>query len=187
MNWISLAISSTLFTGFLPGKITRKDGAGGGLMGSFVGLIFQIGFIYFNLSILAEIYLITFSFILGLIFVEKAEKFMFSKWGEKKRHTGEFVSHDYNQTNIDEVHGQAIAGLPVFLFSVIITSFSSQVLMLLVSFIAFRIFDVMKPWPVEFIEKNGGSSSAAIMLDDTVAGIMAAIIVSVIIISFYVQ
>jgi|TARA_B110000211_G_scaffold136842_1_gene156539 phosphatidylglycerophosphatase A len=43
---------------------------------------------------------------------------------------------------------------------------------LLVGFVLFRFFDILKPWPISFIDKNchGGFG---IMLDDIVAGIAA--------------
>lgn len=42
----------------------------------------------------------------------------------------------------------------------------------LVGFILFRIFDILKPWPISFLDKNchGGFG---IMIDDIVAGIAA--------------
>ncbi len=180
MNLISLMFSSTFFTGFLPGKIISKDGAGGGLMGSIVGFFIQLYFIYYGFGFEADILLILFSFVLGLICVEKAEKYMFLKYGKRKRHTGELVDYDYNQTNIDEVHGQAIAGLPIFFFNL---TFSWQVTMLMFSFIAFRIFDVSKPWPIKLIERNI-KGSFGIMFDDTIAGLMAGVVVIITYLSF---
>ena len=43
----------------------------------------------------------------------------------------------------------------------------------LAAFILFRIFDIAKPWPLRAIDKNvkGG---LGVMLDDVLAGIMAA-------------
>ena len=43
---------------------------------------------------------------------------------------------------------------------------------LLVGFVLFRLFDILKPWPISYIDKNchGGFG---IMLDDIVAGIAA--------------
>ena len=42
----------------------------------------------------------------------------------------------------------------------------------IVGFILFRIFDIFKPWPISFIDKNvhGG---LGIMLDDIIAGLAA--------------
>jgi len=50
---------------------------------------------------------------------------------------------------------------------------------ILVGFILFRIFDIFKPWPISFIDKNmtGGSG---IMFDDVLAGIFALVIMQLI-------
>lgn len=48
-------------------------------------------------------------------------------------------------------------------------------MMILLGFIVFRFFDILKPWPIRQLDKNmpGGTG---IMLDDVVAGIMANIV-----------
>jgi len=70
--------------------------------------------------------------------------------------------HDHGSIVWDEVAGMLIT----FLF-VPITAAS-----LLAGFVLFRIFDILKPWPIGVIDKrlHGGTG---IMLDDIVAGIMA--------------
>ncbi|MDY6419627.1 MAG: phosphatidylglycerophosphatase A, partial [Succinivibrio dextrinosolvens] len=40
------------------------------------------------------------------------------------------------------------------------------------AFILFRIFDVLKPWPISFFDKYVGGG-LGIMLDDVIAGIFA--------------
>lgn len=81
---------------------------------------------------------------------------------------------------VDEVVGQWITLFPLpflhkgindesffyFLISIIATAF-----------LAFRIFDIWKPWPIRHLEKSipGG---LGIMLDDVIAGIYALIITS---------
>ncbi|MDN3651659.1 phosphatidylglycerophosphatase A [Thalassotalea ponticola] len=70
--------------------------------------------------------------------------------------------HDHGAIVWDEVVGYTItmAAIPV--------SWQS----LLVGFVIFRIFDIVKPWPISVIDKkiDGGFG---IMLDDIVAGILA--------------
>ena len=82
---------------------------------------------------------------------------------------------------VDEVVGQWIALLPLpFLYSLLdLNSFylySAPIAV--VAFIAFRIFDIWKPWPVNYADKNvpGGYG---IMLDDVIAGMYALIVTSV--------
>ncbi|KHE91882.1 MAG: phosphatidylglycerophosphatase A [Candidatus Scalindua rubra] len=82
---------------------------------------------------------------------------------------------------VDEVVGQWIALLPLpFLYSILGPNYfylySAPITV--VAFIAFRIFDIWKPWPVNYADKNvpGGYG---IMLDDVIAGMYALIVTSV--------
>ena len=47
---------------------------------------------------------------------------------------------------------------------------------LIAGFLAFRVFDIAKPGPVRYFEKNY-SGGAGIVLDDVMAGLMAAVVV----------
>lgn len=81
---------------------------------------------------------------------------------------------------IDEVVGQWIALLPLSFFYYFFSADFSCFLfasVTAIAFIAFRIFDIWKPWPIKHVEKNirGG---AGIMLDDVIAGIYALIATS---------
>jgi phosphatidylglycerophosphatase A len=49
----------------------------------------------------------------------------------------------------------------------------------LVGFLLFRIFDILKPWPISFIDKKM-SGGAGIMFDDILAGIFSLIIMHLI-------
>lgn len=79
--------------------------------------------------------------------------------------------HDNSMIVIDEVAGQWIALLPVLFF------WGTSPVMILLSFAAFRFFDILKPWPVSFFDKNlkGG---LGVMLDDVAAGLYAALIIT---------
>jgi phosphatidylglycerophosphatase A len=48
-----------------------------------------------------------------------------------------------------------------------------------VGFILFRVFDILKPWPISFIDKKM-TGGLGIMLDDVLAGIFALIIMQLI-------
>ena len=81
---------------------------------------------------------------------------------------------------VDEVVGQWIALLPLpFLNHYFGPNLSFWVFapIAAVAFLAFRIYDIWKPWPINYVDKNvpGG---LGIMLDDVVAGIYALIITS---------
>ena len=77
---------------------------------------------------------------------------------------------DPGKVVVDEVAGQFIALFPLTLF----TNWST--LAVIVSFILFRFFDIVKPYPANKLQElNGG---AGVMLDDLVAGMYGAVIVS---------
>ncbi len=81
---------------------------------------------------------------------------------------------------VDEVVGQWIALLPLaFLYNYFGLDLSYWFFapIAAVAFLAFRIYDIWKPWPISYVDKNvpGG---LGIMLDDVVAGIYALIITS---------
>jgi phosphatidylglycerophosphatase A len=74
--------------------------------------------------------------------------------------------HDHPAIVIDEIAGY------------LITMFAVPVgwEWLLVGFVLFRIFDVFKPWPISWLDKNvkGG---LGIMLDDVIAGLASLILI----------
>ncbi len=72
---------------------------------------------------------------------------------------------------IDEVVGQLLALAPLALQGV-----RSSWLPVVTGFVAFRVFDVWKPKPVRWAERLGGG--AGVMLDDVVAGALAAPLVA---------
>lgn len=78
---------------------------------------------------------------------------------------------DPGKVVIDEVAGQMIALLPL-------TFFAITPLAVMVSFILFRLFDIVKPYPAGRLE--GLKGGFGIMCDDLVAGAYAAVIASVI-------
>lgn len=49
----------------------------------------------------------------------------------------------------------------------------------LVGFVLFRLFDVFKPWPISFVDKNM-SGGFGIMFDDILAGVFALVIMQLI-------
>jgi len=72
--------------------------------------------------------------------------------------------HDHGAIVWDEIAG--------FLITMLLVPVSWQ--SVLVGFLLFRFFDILKPWPISYIDKkiHGGFG---IMLDDIVAGLMALI------------
>lgn len=70
--------------------------------------------------------------------------------------------HDHGSIVWDEIAGMFVT----FLFAPI------NLLTLIIGFVLFRLFDILKPWPIGMIDKrlHGG---LGIMLDDLLAGAMA--------------
>ena len=83
--------------------------------------------------------------------------------------------HDAGEIVIDEVVGQWMCLLVVPLAGVWM-----DVAWLLVAFIAFRIFDVLKPWPIRWVDRRVGGGFG-IMFDDVLAGIFAMIALAVLV------
>lgn len=73
--------------------------------------------------------------------------------------------HDPGPVVIDEVAGQWLAMLPLA------AAITWQTV--LIAFVLFRLFDIVKPWPISWADRNieGG---LGVMLDDILAGVAAA-------------
>jgi phosphatidylglycerophosphatase A len=84
---------------------------------------------------------------------------------------------DPGKVVVDEVAGQMLALLPLTLFSV-----QPLTRGVIVSFIFFRLFDIVKPYPAGRFERFRGGFG--IMCDDLMAGAYAAVVTSVIIAVF---
>lgn len=70
--------------------------------------------------------------------------------------------HDHSGIVWDE-----FVGLWIALWAVPVTPLG-----ILLAFLAFRFFDIAKPWPIGWLDKNT-SGGFGIMIDDVVAGILA--------------
>lgn len=143
--------------------------SGIGTWGALIGLTIQIFYLHagFGFGIFALTVVVVFA--LGMLVIGPAESTMFELYGPRKKHDGRTVSHDFNQTCIDEVFGQLVAGLPVAYFFRDI-GFSTGLYVLV--FLLFRIFDIVKPWPIKKVEKLFFEDSPlAILLDDGVGGV----------------
>ena len=78
---------------------------------------------------------------------------------------------DPGKVVVDEVAGQMISLFPLTLFS------HWSTVAVIVSFILFRFFDIVKPYPARRFEALKGGMG--IMCDDLVAGVYGAVIVSI--------
>jgi phosphatidylglycerophosphatase A len=87
---------------------------------------------------------------------------------------------DPQKVVVDEVAGQLIALLPLPL-----TRIGPWPVLVIIAFILFRFFDIVKPYPARRLESLHGG--LGIMLDDVVAGVYAAIVVALaVVVSLYI-
>ncbi|AZL15670.1 phosphatidylglycerophosphatase A family protein [Rickettsiales endosymbiont of Stachyamoeba lipophora] len=101
-------------------------------------------------------------FITGTIYAEKYSKA-----------TGRL---DPKEVVIDEVVGQALLIFLATPVTMMLVERFNQYVALLLFFIVFRFFDILKPWPINVIDRKvkGG---LGIMLDDVAAAIMGSIVI----------
>ncbi len=82
-------------------------------------------------------------------------------------------NHDPSEIVVDEVVGQWISILPV---SIGASMMSTSLLVLwpglVTAFVAFRLFDILKPGPVGWADKR--DDALGVMLDDVIAGLLGA-------------
>ena len=138
-----------LATGFYVGRIPFAPGT----FGSLIGLVFAFALASFNLG-LALFCVLTFIFF-SVWIAHEAERIL------KQKDPGCIV--------IDEIIGMAVTllGMPFNLKTV------------LLGFVFFRFFDILKPPPIRTVEKRlaGG---VGVVADDVIAGILANFIVRII-------
>lgn len=88
--------------------------------------------------------------------------------------TGNYIKyyqtvHDPKEVVIDEVVGQL---LTIFLASILMIDKAVDYFFLLLCFISFRFFDIVKIWPINFIDKKI-KHPIGVMLDDVIAAVFA--------------
>jgi phosphatidylglycerophosphatase A len=167
-NQLCVVVCTTGLSGFVPGWIFGRQGLAGGTMGALVALGVQ--WWLRNASPWLVFSLTVGSFILGCLMVHDAEEWLFKHYGGRRRHTGKFVQSDFNETNIDEFHGQLLAGLPLWFMHLNDDPRTFAVLLIL-SFVLFRVLDAKKPGYIGRVEKRFTGTAFGIMVDDTAAAI----------------
>jgi len=87
----------------------------------------------------------------------------------------EFVSDDPQEIVIDEVIGQMIPLLAIPIYE---TLYPLPIIYYCISaFVFFRLFDIWKPYPINYVDKNV-KGATGILLDDIFAGFYSIIIIS---------
>ena len=150
-DYVALAIA-TVGVGFIP----LAPGTWGSLVG--VGIYLLVRFLFLESGQIPFL-ILQFGVILVVTFA--------GIWAasQTERITGR---KDPGKVVVDEVAGQLISLLPVALAPF----WSSWKLWVIVSFILFRLFDIVKPYPARRMERLHGGMG--IMCDDLVAGVYAA-------------
>lgn len=89
------------------------------------------------------------------------------------------ANHDPSEIVIDEVAGQWIALWPLSagLWHAGVDPWTFPYPGWIGAFVMFRLFDIWKPWPVSWADRQ--STPLGVMLDDVLAGIMAAAAVTI--------
>jgi len=164
-DYLALAIS-TCGVGYLP----LAPGTWGSLVAVGLYLLLRLHYLnyppyadsedYLMAFVGAELFVIVIVTFLGIWAASRAERVL------KIKDPGKVV--------VDEVAGQLIALLP----SSLITAGRWPILVV-IAFLLFRIFDIVKPYPARKLESLHGG--VGIMADDLVAGAYAAVVVGVIV------
>ena len=145
--------NSLLVTMFGLGKINFIPGTLGSLATTFI-----LFYLFHSVKMSSNIILI------GLIFI-----FIYSFYAIST-HTKSSKNKDPGEIIIDEFLGQSI---PIYLYEIshgTAKESDEAIIYYLVFFILFRYFDIMKPFPVSFFDKNFKNSFGVIM-DDICAGL----------------
>ena len=88
-------------------------------------------------------------------------------------YTNDLLEKDKSEIVIDEVIGQSIALLPLLIFA---ENTSPKFFMCILSLLFFRFFDIVKPYPINKIDKM--NNTFGVIFDDILAGIFAAILLT---------
>tara|TARA_Y100000748_G_scaffold102696_1_gene85607 strand:+ start:687 stop:1145 length:459 start_codon:yes stop_codon:yes gene_type:complete len=135
-----------LVTGFYSGKIKYMPGTFGTLVGV---LIFQL--ISLN-SLLNNIFLLLVLFFSSLLLLNYSYK------------KSIFLNKDDKSIVIDEIFG----------YLIFMIFFENNPTNLLVGFMLFRFFDILKPFPISLIDKNI-KNSFGVMFDDVIAALFSGV------------
>ena len=131
-----------------------------GTVASFITCLIYIYFYNSQINI--------FFLILGVILI-----FVFSVYSIDNLKNS-FSKIDAKEIVIDEFIGQSIPVMTIYFF-LQKNDFENFILYTLFSFILFRFFDIIKPYPINLIDRNM-KNGFGVMFDDVVAGLFTSVI-----------
>ena len=149
--------------GRLPVLVATFFGAGfspvaPGTVGSLAAL--PLAFALLHMDIVVAILIVVVLYFLGL-------------WSANHLETV-LGQHDVQAIVIDEVVGLCVSAL---LLNWWFLGATDPYLLLLLSFLSFRFFDVLKPWPIGWIDRTVGGGFG-VMIDDLVAALMGVLTIA---------
>ena len=131
-----------------------------------LGSIFGVLFFYFCYNFFIKNYILFFLF----IFLT----FIFS-WYYTYVYVLKNKIHDPSEIVIDEFLGQLISLTPILFLNIFKLEKVNLYELMILSFLLFRFFDILKPWPIYIVDKS--RTSLSILLDDVIAGLFASTII----------
>ncbi len=140
---------------FITGLGTGYSPIMSGTVGTLIGVLLYV--------LLSRIVIVYYLLVLLIIYYGA----IYSTWGEiffKEKDSGKIV--------IDE-----IAGIMITMWGFKFYNNSYDLHLLIIGFLLFRIFDIVKPYPINELQKIKGGWG--VMLDDIVAGVFANVLLNI--------
>jgi len=140
-----------------------------GTMASFATSLAFIFFYNFQINIIYLILCVCLIFIYSVFSIDRFQIF--------------FDEVDSKEIVIDEFVGQSIPVLTIYSF-ILKNDIGNFILYTFFAFVLFRFFDIVKPYPINKIDKYM-KNGFGVMLDDVVAGIYSSLVLLVFILSIH--
>tara|TARA_B100000780_G_scaffold244498_1_gene188124 strand:+ start:170 stop:664 length:495 start_codon:yes stop_codon:yes gene_type:complete len=135
-----------------------------GTVASFITCLIFILLYIFQINILFLIGAVSLIFIYSVYAIDKSVNY--------------FDTIDAKEIVVDEFIGQSIPILTFYNY-IQVNNFGDFILLVLLSFFLFRIFDITKPYPINKIDRNM-KNGFGVILDDVVAGIYSSVVLLII-------
>tara|TARA_B100000989_G_scaffold11570_1_gene7923 strand:+ start:967 stop:1467 length:501 start_codon:yes stop_codon:yes gene_type:complete len=159
-------LGKLILTMFNIGKIGKFPGT---IASAITSLLYVI-FFYFNIHYLTLFIIFIFLFFISIHLINLLKD--------------EFEDIDSKVIVIDEYLGQSI---PILFFYFILLEASATIeffsIIVLISFIGFRFFDILKPYPINYIDNNF-KNGFGVVFDDIIAGIFTTVVLYIFILIY---